>query len=239
MLGRFLELAVATTDVLASLEFYHGLGFTQLEVGDARAHPYAVVTDGRLHIGLHGADIESPTLTWVHSDLAAHVGALESLGIEFSFARLGEDDYHELGFRDPAGQAVTIVEARTYSPPAGGTPSASRLGYFEEYAVPTTDMACQAAFWEKLGLVAFDPLREPIPRTVASHRDLNLGMYDIELPRPVLVFSDPDAASRAAELRDMGQRFVERVPRGLARSGGALLEAPEGTWLLVTAGLDG
>ncbi len=118
MLGRFLEVSVHAPDVQASLEFYESLGFVSAPVGDTRPHPYAVITDGRLFLGLHGEEFDSPTLTWVHPGLALHAPALEALGLEFAFARLGEEAFHELGFVDPSGQMVTIVEARTFSPPA-------------------------------------------------------------------------------------------------------------------------
>jgi len=45
--------SLSTPDIQASLDFYLGLGFTSAEVGDAWSHPYAVVTDGRICLGLH------------------------------------------------------------------------------------------------------------------------------------------------------------------------------------------
>ena len=37
----------------------------QAAVGETWPHPYAVVTDGHLFIGLHGATVPSPALTFV------------------------------------------------------------------------------------------------------------------------------------------------------------------------------
>lgn len=231
MLGRFLEISVAAPDVPASLAFYESLGFVQAQTGDARGHAYAVVTDGRLRLGLHGAGIDATTLTWVHADLAAHAPRLRAVGIELESARLGEEELHELAFLDPAGQRVALVEARTFSPPPAARPS--RLGYFEEYGIPTNDLEAASRFWETLGLVAFDPVREPFPKAVAAGRDLNVGLYDLELRAPVLAFSDPAMPERVAKLRQGGHRFVARLPRGLDPREYALLEAPEGTWLLL------
>ena len=53
MLGRFLELSVATDDIRTSVEFYERLGFTQCVTSDVWPHPYGALTDGRLVIGLH------------------------------------------------------------------------------------------------------------------------------------------------------------------------------------------
>jgi catechol 2,3-dioxygenase-like lactoylglutathione lyase family enzyme len=231
VLGRFLEVSVAAPDVPASIAFYESLGFVQAVTGDARSYPYAVLTDGRLYLGLHGAGVEATTLTWVHPGLSSHAARLEALGIELESARLGEDSLHELAFADPSGQRIALLEARTFSPPPG--PASSQLGYFEEYGIPTLDLAASARWWEALGLVAFEPVREPVPKLVAAGRDLNIGLYDIDLPRTVLAFSGPGVQERVAGLRGRGHRFAERLPRGMDPREFAVLEAPEGTWLLL------
>jgi len=238
MLGRFLEVSVRAPDILESLAFYEKLGFVQARVGDTRPHPYAVVTDGRLCLGLHACEIESPSLTWVHPDLVVHAARFESLGIELDFSRLGEDAFHELGFRDPSGQQVTLIEARTFSAPPAGEARASSLGYFEEFGIPVADLARATTFWDSLGLVAFDPVRAPFTRVVASHRDLNVGLYDTELRQPVLTFSDPQMAGRIEALREQGHCMPERLPRGMDPRENALLAAPEGTWLLLTTSME-
>jgi len=238
VLGRFLEVSVQAPDVLESLAFYESLGFAQARVGDMKTHPYAVVTDGRLSLGLHACEMASPTLTWVHPDLAPHAAELESLDIELDYSRLGEDAMHEIGFRDPSGQRIMLVEARTFSSPPASDLRASSLGYFEEFGVPVTDLARSAAFWDSLGLIAFDPERVPFTRIVASHRDLNVGLYDTDLRNPVLTFSSPQMAGRIAELREKGHRIPDRLPRGMDPKENALLEAPEGTWLLLTTASD-
>lgn len=235
MLGRFLEVSVAAPDLPASIAFYESLGFVQAPTGDARPWPYAVVTDGRLYLGLHGAGVAEPTLTWVHPGLLAHVDQLQALGIELDHLHLGPEELHELAFRDPGGQLVSILEARTYSPPP---PPGPQLGYFEEYGMPADDPEYSARWWDALGLVAFEPVRRPFPRVTAAASGLNLGFYDLDLRAPVLVYSDPGMPDRIAALRERGHRFVERLPRGLDPRQHALLEAPEGTRLLLTSGFD-
>lgn len=237
MLGRFLEIALPTDDILASIAWYESLGFVQATTGDSRPHRYAVLTDGRLWVGLHAGGIDEPTLTWVQPGLATHLTALAALGIEAEMTRLGEEDFHEARLRDPSGQAVSLVEARTYSPPAGEL-RPSDLGYFEEYGIPVADVAAAAAWWDALGCVAFDPVLAPYPRVVVSRRDLNIGLYEFELRRPVLAFSAEDSATRIATLRERGFRMHDRLPRGLDPRTSAILVAPEGTWLLVTPGFD-
>lgn len=235
MLGCFLEIGIRSSDIPESLAFYESLGFVQARVGDTWSHPYAVITDGRLHLGLHGREFDSPALTWVRPDLASYVGRLQALGIELTVERLGENALHEIGFADPSGQVIALLEARTFSPPALAPTHATRLGYFEEFGVPTADLERAAAFWDALGFVAFDPVRVPFTKVVAAGRDLNVGLYDVDLRNPVLTFSDPTMPERIAALREQGHRFVDhRLPRGMNPRENALLEAPEGTWLLLT-----
>jgi catechol 2,3-dioxygenase-like lactoylglutathione lyase family enzyme len=234
MLGRFLEVSLQAPDVPASLAFYESLGFVQATVGDTWSHAYAVVTDGRLFLGLHAREFDAPALTWVQPDLAAHVPRLESVGIEFTIARLGEDTLHEIAFADPSGQVVRLIEARTFSPPSLRPTHASRLGYFEEFGIPTTDLGRSTTFWDALGFVAFDPVRAPFVKVVAAGRDLNIGLYDVDLRAPVLAYSDPGMPERIAELRGKGHRLLDRLPRGMNSRENALLEAPEGTWLMLT-----
>lgn len=242
-LGRFLEISIAASDVAASLAFYEALGFVQAPVGEAWPHAYGVVTDGRVSIGLHAVELEAPVLTWSAPDLRARLEALAALGIEPIEVRLDDSALNHALLRSPSGQGLRLLEARTFSPPAIAPGHETRLGYFEEFAWSTTAAGFTEAqsFWEPLGFVAFDAVVAPFDRIGMTSRDVNLALYDIDLRAPVLVFSAPDMASRIADLRDRGHRFAGRVPRALAAIGAAVLEAPEGTsLLLVEAGaLDG
>ena len=97
MIGRFLELSVQTDDILASVEFYERLGFRQLQVGETWSHPYAVLSDGRIPIGLHRYEFESPALTFVLPELATKLPHIERQGISFKFRKLGADEFNEAG----------------------------------------------------------------------------------------------------------------------------------------------
>jgi hypothetical protein len=49
----------------------------------------------------------------------------------------------------------------------------------------------------------------------------------------MLVFSAPDMPARLARLRELGVTFSDELPRGLNASENAVIEAPEGTPLLL------
>ncbi len=128
---------------------YESLGFVQLPVGDTWKHAYGVVTDGRIVLGLHAYPFDSPALTFVHPGLSMHAPRVRELGVELAFAKLGEEQFHELGFKDPDGQMITLLEARTHSPVGRGpAPGDSQLGHFAEVCLPVADLQRSRAFWE-------------------------------------------------------------------------------------------
>lgn len=234
MLGRFLEISVHAPAIQESLAFYESLGFLQAQVGETWPHPYAVVTDGRLFLGLHGAFIRSPALTFVLPQLAAGIQALRELGIGFDQERLGENVFNQVAFCDPAGQGVSLVEARTFSPPQFDAAVTTTCGYFTEFGMPVRDVDAGRAFWEPLGFVALDEELQPFPRTALTSDFLNLALYRTPAFRqPVLTFEDRDMRERLATLRERGFKLSDEMPDSLDEASNAILAAPEGTRLLL------
>lgn len=235
MFGRFLEISVSSADMVASLQFYERLGFTQLTANDTWTHPYGVLTDGRVCIGLHqrSAAMPSPMLSFVHPDLAGHAGRLLAAGFEAETAQLGEGSFHQLRLRDPAGQAIALLEARTFSP-ARHQQRESHCGWFSAYSMPAIDNQAVRAFWERAGFLALDTQDQPLPTLPLISDHLSLALH---APRavaaPLLVFVDPAMADKLAQLESAGIERAAELPHGLNRRDNALLEAPEGTLLLL------
>jgi len=220
--------------VLASLECYESLGFTQASTGEAWRHPYAVVTDGRLAIGLHQHEIASPSLTFVLPELLVGVERLEQLGLEFESLRLGGDVFNAAEFIAPGGLVVRLLEARTFSPVSRAPGAVSKLGWFEEIALPADDLGAAVSSWERLGFVAAEQAGDPPTRIGLTSDTLNIALLSAAgLQGPALVFHDPAMAGRIAAIRDAGFAFAPRLPLPLDPAHNRLLLAPEGTQLLL------
>lgn len=116
LFGRFLEISVPTGDIQESLAWYRLLGFCECPTGDIYDHHYAVVTDGRISIGLHSAGIGETCLTFVRPELTQQVPKLQQLGLEVDDVYQGDERFHELILQDPEGLQVRLIEARTFSP---------------------------------------------------------------------------------------------------------------------------
>jgi catechol 2,3-dioxygenase-like lactoylglutathione lyase family enzyme len=234
MLGKFLEITLHTPAIQESLEFYESLGFIQTSVGETWKHPYAVVTDGRLFLGLHGAPVQAPALTFVSPQLARGVEELEARGVEFEDLQLGDEVFNRAIFRDPSGMTVHLLEARTFSPPQLETNVTTTCGYFSELGIPVRDPEVARKFWEPFGFVALEEELQPFPRTVLTSDRLNLGLYRARAFRaPLLTFEDVEMCERLARLRERGFRLTDQMPDSLDDSTNAVLIAPEGTRLLL------
>ena len=239
MFGRFLEISLYTPEIRESLAFYESLGLVQARVGEVFKHPYAVVTDGRLFLGLHGEPAPSPALTFVLPRLMHGVDQLEQLGIEFEDLKLGNEVFNRATFRDPSGQCVNVVEARTFSPPQLDAQPATTCGYFRELGLPTREQGPMRVFWESLGFVAWEEEPEPFARMAITSDHLNLSLYRSRAFRqPLLTFEDPDMRERLARLKERGFQLSDEMPDSLDESCNGVLIAPEGTRLLLLQSQD-
>lgn len=237
MLGRFHEISLETTDIRESVVFYERLGFSQAQTNDTWTHPYGVLTDGRLFIGLHQRRFAAPAITFVHSDIAQYATELEARGIALDRRNTGDEVFNEVGFRDPTGQNVLVIEARTYSPVARRPEDTSLCGYFTEYSLPASDFEAAKNFWEPLGFVATEEPDAPYAHLPLTSDHLDLAFHRPRmLDRPALVFRDPGMRERLVRLRELGVKESGELPRGLPAAANALIEAPEGTALLLLEG---
>jgi catechol 2,3-dioxygenase-like lactoylglutathione lyase family enzyme len=234
VLGRFLEFSLAAPDIQASLDFYTKLGFSQAEVGEAWTHPYAVVTDGRICLGLHQAAIPAPSITFVKPGLLKHLHTLEAQGLEFEFRRLGNDVFNEVGWFDPSGQLIRLIEARTFSPSKRLGTDTSRCGYFLEIALPTPILDVSKAYWERFGFVGLDETDERLPHVSCTSDYIDLGLYDpSHLRRSTLRFEVDDVGGTLARLAEVGISPNGEIPLPLRTLPAAVLIAPEGTPILL------
>jgi len=229
MFGQFLELALATPDIVASLHFYEQLGFRQLPCTDSWPHPYCALGDGQLVIGLHRRAAPATALCFVHADLARHQAALAAAGFPPLDAQLAEDRFHQLALQSPDLRAVLLLEARTFSP-AALRADASLCGTLLAWSVPTPDMEAAAVYWERAGLVAFAEQDLPWPHRPLTGDGLNLALHrPTILPEPALVYTTTDLPGRIAALRAADLPVAPWSPPAQPGLRGALLRAPEGT----------
>lgn len=232
LLGRFLEVSLHAPELLESLGFYERLGLTQAVAGDIWEHGYGVVSDGTVAFGLHAYEFPSPALVWVRPQLAESARQLEARDIPLEFIKMGEDQFNELGFLDPDGQMITLLEARTFSPPSTPPPPPA-AGFFREYRYPVRRLDEAIGFWESMGFVATEVSEGPGARAALTSDGIDLCVYESSRREPPeLVFASTDLARTGEQLsgRDLAPATGED-----AVSGGPCLtlRAPEGTSICI------
>lgn len=227
-IGRFLEFGVQTQDILESLHFYKSLGFTELESADVYPHKYAVVSDGELNIGLHGAEFDSPALTYVQPDLAKHARSMADHGFDFSFVHLDEDRFNTLGFKDRDGHAIAMVEARTFHMSEEAEKD-SLCGNWFELTLPVRDTVRAAQFWAPIAPALLQMREEPTVHMRFDATGVALGLSEsIALEAPSLCFRCPDRAALTNLLEQRGFDY-EKFPG--FEGAFVAIRAPEGTTL--------
>ncbi len=227
-IGRFLELGVRCDDVLESLHFYKTLGFTELETSDVITHKYAVVSDGELNIGLHDAEFDSPSVTFVQPDLAKHARSMSDHGFDFTRLRLDEDVFNELAFRDRDGHTVMMVEARTFNM-SEDAENDSLCGTWFELTLPVRDTVRAARFWAPIAPTLLEMREEPTMHMRFDATGVALGLSEsIALKSPSLCFRCSDRATLLTLLEQRGLSY-EKFPG--FEGAFVAITAPEGTVL--------
>jgi hypothetical protein len=228
MLGKFLEFSVHTPDILESLSFYRTLGFAELEIGDVWPHKYVVVSDGQLCIGLHDRESDGPALTFVHRDLARHARAMSDHGFDFEVMKIDSDVFNELGFTDADSHMISMIEARTFSPPAEEVEN-SICGDWFELSLPVNDAMRAGRFWAPLAPVMHALREEPTPHLRFDAAGLPLGLSEQKaLRQPSPCFVCDDLTSVLADVERHGLN-IDTNPG--YESAFLSVAAPEGTTL--------
>jgi hypothetical protein len=228
MLGQFLEIAFASCPLSASFKFFEALGFTPIPVGDVLRDPYVALFDGRLTVGLHERDGPSPLLTFVRPELDGYARAIRRLGIELEEAHLADDEFNWIGFRDPNGQPIALLEARTFSPADWNPQNVSACGEFLEYSLATDSIARSKQFWQALGLAETAAGVTPHPWVRLAGHGLVLGLHETGF-RAGPTFLSPQLDARAEYLRAKGLQIRPNGPFESSASRCATLQTPEGT----------
>jgi len=228
MLGQLLEFSLTARPIAASFEFYRSLGFRAIPVNDLLSEPYAAFFDGAIAIGIHERDAESPTLTFVRPQLKDYVRPIRKLGIDFAHSHLADDEFHRLGFVDPNGQAIALIEARTFPPGEWDPHNVSACGEFLEFSLATDSLSASRAFWEAFGFTSVASGDAPHAWARLFGHGLALGLHEARF-RPGLTFRSHHVAARIEYLKAKGLELKVGAPQSVTAQRAATLFAPEGT----------
>jgi hypothetical protein len=230
MLGQFLEYSVAARPLAPSFEFYRALGFASIPVGDTLPDPYLVCYDGLVAVGLHDRQQAYSRLTFVRPNLRDYARALRRLDLEIDYQRLADNEFHSLGFTDPSGQEVALIEARTYPPGDWDPHNVAACGTFFELTLPAQALDVSTRFWQALGFSPLAAGEEPHRWQRLVGHGVTIGLHETHCA-PGLSFRCSDVAARSEYLRAKGAAVRGGNPLAERAQPSATLTAPEGTFL--------
>ncbi len=160
----------------ASFEFYRSLGFTSHPGRRSRCRdPYVALFDGDVAIGLHERDAAGPACSRSFGRGCAITCARFGSSASRSNTRTSRDDEFNMScFTDPDGQAITLLEARTFRARRMGPPQ--RAGVRRVLRVQPRDAFDRgvARFWQPLGFA-------PSPTGEAPHAWQRLAGHGLVL----------------------------------------------------------
>jgi hypothetical protein len=219
-LGRLLEISICVEHPAEALATFRSLGLREVRVADFGPGPRAVVSDGRLAIGLYDTDLDGPSPTFVRPNLRAHIGAIEAAGAELVHADLADDRFHRATFRDPNDLCATLIEARTFPPVAPESGIVPVCGRFVELSVATHALDASTSFWIALGFAVGAEGESPHRWRRLEGHGLALGLHETGRFRFALTFSAPELDARVEYLRAKGfePRATSPLTAGTARS---------------------
>ena len=227
-LGESLEVALAVKDLPVSLAFYKTLGFSQFGEPYSEPHPWIVLSDGDVHLGLHQYDRPSPILMYFSNRFSETLEQVQSLGIDFAERIEVEGRLVMAAFDDPNGQRIGLADlmgAKIEMPAVEGL---LPIGAFGEYSIPTADRDVSVDFYRKLGFEG-QVYDGPYPWAILQDGLITIGLHQTpDFKRPTITYFANDMAERIAWVQEQGIEltFLHQDEGGVENQAG--IASPDG-----------
>lgn len=257
-LGRYLELSLSVVDLANSLSFYERLGLEKVD-GNEQPYPWAIVSDGTLHLGLHQQAFASPTLNYFSTfPLRGQTGVswrtmlLRMLDINLDPVEEVGDNYGYLshqrsittGFTTPEGQPVILADMKhpikEYAAPDYKIPIRkfmTECHAFGELTLRSQDVSASVAYWKRLGFECLAGAETPYPWATMSDGKIRLGLHQTtRFTQPAISYFRADMPERLEQLHQQGFSFISERKDAQGRRIGALIQSPDGQPILLFTG---
>jgi len=109
--GPFGEISITTSSLPGERTFWEQLGWEQID-GNETPYPFAVMSDGRMKIGIHqGLDLPGVVITYFSHDAADRVARLKSMGFNVEPDIVAEAQANEnAALKSPDGQLLLVFK---------------------------------------------------------------------------------------------------------------------------------
>ena len=245
-LGEWVEISLSVADLAGSLSFYEKIGLKKVD-GGPEPYPWAIVSDGVLHLGLHQQSFASPTLSYFSADRSMFLERIDLLGGSQRLTPwrqrnliLTEDlpgNVISGEFSDPEGQRIVLAAAayRTHMLPA--RKFFSKADMFGEISLPTKNVQTAVTYWKRLGFTKIAGSDRPYPWATLSDGLIRLSFHQARrLVKPLITYFAPDMPDRLNQFHDRGLRFISERKDSQGCRVGAAVRSPDGQLFLLFKG---
>ena len=240
-LGQYVEISLSVVDLGRSVAFYEKLGLRQVD-GETQPYPWAVVSDGTLHLGLHQTPFSSPKLTYFASYTPDQLAALKTLGIPLNDVQsmsqttgmidgevVGHDFMVAADFTAYEGQPVSLVSKNIVADPDLDRHFFAADLDFGELSFRTADVEAAVDYWLKLGFECLDRKDKPYPSAIVSDGLIRLGLHQTNtFHKPTISYFAADMLHRLQRLRAANISFIVEHKDNKGQRVGAALKSPDG-----------
>jgi transcriptional antiterminator NusG len=250
-LGQYVEITLSVANLAESLPFYEKLGLKQVD-GHELPYPWATLSDGLLHLGLHQQPFSSPALTYFSSFplrgrtgvsfrvvllqmLGVALDPLEQIGTKSMLLRKNSAYPVATSFKAADGQPVILADmpppfkksrAEDFSIPVRKFLSACQA--FGEFSLSAADVAASVAYWQRLGFKRLAGDNKPYPWAIVSDGRVRLGLHQTpRFTKPTLSYFAPDMPERLERLRQQDIPFISEHKNPQGQVIGALIRSPD------------
>ncbi len=147
-----------------------------------------------------------------------------------SIAGSANDVFNEVGWLDPSGHLVRLIEARTFSPVKQPPELAVRI-FPRDRAARAADRELAKQYWERLGFVGLDEPDAALPHVSCTSDSIDIGLVRSGATAPAGARVRHRRCRRTSP-RSPGEAGIApsgTLPAPLRQQPAAMLTAPEGT----------
>lgn len=245
-LGEWVEISLSVADLAESLSFYEKLGLKQVD-GGAEPYPWAIISEGVLHLGLHQQPFTSPTLSYFSADRPMFLERIDLLG---GSNRLTPWRQHNLilkkdlsgnvisgEFNDPEGQRLVLATAAYSTQQMPAREFFSKADVFGEISLPTKNVQAAVTYWKRLGFTKIAGSDRPYPWATLFDGLVRLSFHQAPgLVKPLITYLAPDMPDRLNRFHEQGLRFISERKDSQGCRVGAVVRSPDGQSILLFKG---
>jgi hypothetical protein len=226
LLGTPSRLQLSVSDLMTSMVWYARLGFSPVNVPDARPDSLMYLTDGQVVVSLVKQKVPSPVIIFRAPNLKAIKDTLDKMGVA-CIAELRGPGYGELRITSPSGIYISVR-------PETDEPSITRTGQdnafcgrLGEWSIGVPSLTAERQWWADLGFKQVDGDSVPYPFAIMSDGAAKIGLHQgLDITTLAITYFSKDAADRIDRLRKSGMEFdTALIPESASASNAALRSA--------------